>query len=70
MTEIFANELRIEAIKSGGDRGMRSKDISGPRDIQGKIKRFFMILHVAARPFEHGKRCMTLVEMADLRLQT
>ena len=56
--------------KSGSNGRVRREDISSPCDIQGKIKWFFMILHVAARPFEHGKRGMSFIEMAYLGLQT
>jgi hypothetical protein len=30
----------MEAVKSGADRGMRSEQIPGPRDIHGKIEWF------------------------------
>ena len=36
MAEIFADEFGIEAVESGGNRGMRREDISRPRDIQGQ----------------------------------
>ena len=68
-TEIFADEFGIEAVKSGGDRGMGGEEISRPGDVQGQIKGFLMIFHIAARPFENGKRRMAFVEMANLGLQ-
>ena len=44
--------------------------IPGSRNVHGKVERLLVILHVAACPFEHGKRCMTFVKVTYLGLQT
>ena len=70
MAEILTYEIGIEAIKSGTDRGMRSKDISSSRDAQGEIEWLLVILHVGAGPFERSKRRVSFIEMTYLRLQS
>jgi hypothetical protein len=70
VVKILPDELRVKAIESSGDRGMCRKDISSPRNGQSQIERLCMILHIAVRPFEHCKRCMAFIEMADFGLQT
>src|ERR1035438_7003220 len=70
VVKILPDELRIKAIESSCDRGVCRKDISGPRNSQSQIKRLLVILHIAVRPFEHSKRRMAFIEMADFRLQT
>ena len=70
MAEVLANEFGIEAVETGGNCGMRRKDISCPRNVHGQVKRLFMVLHIAACPFEDRERRMTFIEMANLRLQT
>ena len=51
MTEIFADELGIEAVESGGDRSMRRKEISSPRDIQGQDQTVSYDLPCSSAPF-------------------
>ena len=64
-----ADELRVKAIESSGDRSVGRKDIASPRNGQSQIERLCMILHVAVRSFQHCKCSVAFIEMADLRLQ-
>ena len=63
------DQTSVKAVEPGGDGGVGGKKIASAGNIQGYVKCSLMILHVTARPFEHGKCRMTLIEMADFRLQ-
>ncbi len=70
VAEIGTNEIGIEAVESGTDRSVRSKDIPGPRDIHGKIKWLLVILHVRPGSFERGERCVAFIKMTYFRPQS
>src|SRR5215469_769204 len=67
--EVNPDQIGIEAIESCGNRRVRREEIAGARHGERGVKRLPRRLHEIVRSFDHGKRRMSLIQMADLGFQ-
>ncbi len=67
--QVLADAGRGKAVEAGFDRRMRGEQVAGTGRGQRHFEGHAARRHVAARPLEHGKGGMPVVEMAHLRGQ-
>jgi hypothetical protein len=62
--KVLPHQIGRKAIETSGHRSMCREEISGSRDSQCQIKRDAVVLHIAARSFEH--RILVIPNQSDL----
>jgi len=66
--QVLLDESRSETVKTGGDRGVRSKEVACPSDCQCHFEGLTTFFHEASRAFQNCEGGMPLIQVTDFRL--